>query len=157
MSKLNNLSFCRKRCTTTKKTYSLLMILQRLQFFFFASGRWSYIKLWSECQKDCFFRWRCAFHWRGEHRDLCWFWFWYHFLPRNTYRIIQTYRDRNYISTSCGKTQSIPSNDQHICFVGEQHSSNLFLNPYNLWDMSPAALMSLKHTNDRYSMSNQYP
>ena len=32
-----------------------------------------------------------------------------------------------------------------------------FLNPYNLWDEVPAALMSLNHTNDRYSMFNQYP
>ena len=25
-----------------------------------------------------------------------------------------------------------------------------------MWEMVPAALMSLNHTNDRYSMSNQY-
>ena len=35
--------------------------------------------------------------------------------------------------------------------------SLMFLNPYNLWDMVLSALMSLNHTNDRYSMSNQYP
>ena len=39
-------------------------------------------------------------------------------------------------------------------FFDEQH---IFLNPYILWDMVPAALLSLNHTNDRYSMSNQYP
>ena len=55
------------------------------------------------------------------------------------------------------KPQCIPSNDQHTCFVDEQHSSNSFLNPYNLWDMVSAALMSLSHTNDTYSMFNQYP
>ena len=66
-------------------------------------------------------------------------------------------RDWNYISRSCDKPQCIPSNDQHTCFVDEQHSSNIFLNPYSLWDMVPAALMSLSHTNNTYSMFNQYP
>ena len=42
-------------------------------------------------------------------------------------------------------------------FFDEQHNSNIFLNPYNLWDMIPADIMSLNHTNDRYSMSNQHP
>ena len=66
-------------------------------------------------------------------------------------------RERNYISRSCEKPQCIPSNDQYTCFVDEQHSSNIFLNPYTLWDMVPAALMSLSHTNDTYYMFNQYP
>ena len=66
-------------------------------------------------------------------------------------------RERNYISRSCEKPQIIPSNDQHTCFVDEQHSSNIFLKPYNLWDMVPAALMSFSHTNDTYSTFNQYP
>ena len=30
------------------------------------------------------------------------------------------------------------------------------MNPYNLLDVVPAAGLTLKHTNDRYSMSNQY-
>ena len=42
-------------------------------------------------------------------------------------------------------------------FFDEQHNSKVFLNPYSLWDMVSAALMSLNHTNDRYCMSNQYP
>ena len=49
-----------------------------------------------------------------------------------------------------------PSNDQHICVVDELHSSNIFMNPYNLWDLVPAALLSLCHTNDTYSLFNQY-
>ena len=60
-------------------------------------------------------------------------------------------------STENGKPQWIPSNDQHVCPVDEQHSSNIFLTPYILWDMSPPALTSLNHNNDRYSISNQYP
>ena len=79
------------------------------------------------------------------------------FLPETPTKIRQIYRERNYISRSCEKPQCVPSNDQHTCFVDKQHSSIIFLNPYNLWDMVPAALMPLNHTNVRYSMFNQYP
>ena len=72
-------------------------------------------------------------------------------------KIREINRERSYISRSCEKPQCIRSNDQHTCSIDEQHSSNIFLNPYNLWDMVPAALMSLNHTNDTYSMFNQYP
>ena len=72
-------------------------------------------------------------------------------------KIRQINRERNYISRSCEKPQCIASNNQHICSVHEQHSSNIFLNPYNLWNMIPAAFISLNHTNDTYPMSNQYP
>ena len=77
------------------------------------------------------------------------------FSPETPTKIRQINRERNYISRSSGKPQCIPSNDQHTCFVDEQHSSNIF-HPYNLWDIVPAALMSLSHTNDTYSMFNQY-
>ena len=66
-------------------------------------------------------------------------------------------RERIYISKSSEKPKCKPSNDQHVCPVDEQHSSNIFLTPYILWDMSPAALASLNDNNDRYSISNQYP
>ena len=79
------------------------------------------------------------------------------FLPETPTKIIQINRERKYISRSCEKPHCLPSNDQHTCFVDEQHSSNIFLNPYNLWGMVPAALMSLSHTNDIYSTLNQYP
>ena len=55
-------------------------------------------------------------------------------------KIRQINQERNYFSRSCEKPQCIPSNDQHICSVDEQHSSNIFLNPYNLWNMVPLAL-----------------
>ena len=79
------------------------------------------------------------------------------FLPETPTKIRQNNRERNYISRSCEKPQCIPSNDQHTFSVDEHHSSNIFLNPYNLWDMAPAAPMTLNHTNDTYSMFNQYP
>ena len=79
------------------------------------------------------------------------------FHPEAPTNIRQINRERNYISRSCEKPRSILSNDQHNCFIDEQHKSNIFLNPHNLWDMVAAALMSLNHTNDTYSMFNQYP
>ena len=79
------------------------------------------------------------------------------FFPETPTKTRQINRKRNYISRSHEKPQYIPSNDQHTSSVDEQHSSNVFLNPYKLWYMGPAALMSLNHTNDTYSMFNQYP
>ena len=69
------------------------------------------------------------------------------FLPKTPTKIKQINRERKYISRSCEKRHSIPSNDQHTCFVDEQQSSNIFLNPYDLWGMVPAAPLSLRHTN----------
>ena len=68
------------------------------------------------------------------------------FFPETPTEIRQINRDQNYISRSCEKSQYIPSNDQNICSIDEQHSSDILLNPYN----------SLNHTNHTYSMSNQY-
>ena len=79
------------------------------------------------------------------------------FLPETPTKIGQTNRERNYISRSFEKLQYIPSNDQHFCPVDEQHRSNFYLTPHILWDISPAALTSLNHNNDRYSISNWYP
>ena len=65
----------------------------------------------------------------------------------------QINRERNHNSRSCKKSNSIPNIDQQNCSFDEKHNSDYFLNPYNSWDMVPAALMSLNHTNDRYSVS----
>ena len=76
--------------------------------------------------------------------------------PKTLIKIKQINQERKYISRSHKKLQYIPSTDQHTSSVDEQHSSNISLNPYRWWDMSPAALMSLNHTNHIYSMFNQY-
>ena len=57
------------------------------------------------------------------------------FLPETPTKIRQINRDWKYISRSCEKPHRIPSNDQHTCFVDEQHSSNIFLNRtiYGAW------------------------
>ena len=60
-------------------------------------------------------------------------------------------------SRSCEKPKCLPGNNQLNCSIDEHFISNIFLNPYNFWDMVPAALMSFSHTNDRYSMSNHHP
>ena len=72
-------------------------------------------------------------------------------------KVRQVNRELNYISRSCEEAKCIPSNDQHNCSINEQHLSNFFLNLYNLWNIVPAAPMSLNHINDRDFMSNQYP
>ena len=79
------------------------------------------------------------------------------FFPENPTKIRQIKREQNHISRSCEKPQCIPSNDQHICVVDELHSFIFFMNPYNLWDLVPAAVLSLCQTNDTYSLFNQYP
>ena len=67
----------------------------------------------------------------------------------------QINRQRKHISRPCEKSECIPINDQHKCSMDKEHTSLIFLNPCNLWDMDPAAVMPLKHTTDRDSMSNQ--
>ena len=54
------------------------------------------------------------------------------FLTETPIKIRQINRERKYISRSCEKPQCIPSNDQLVCPVDEQHSSNIFLTPYIL-------------------------
>ena len=62
-------------------------------------------------------------------------------------KIRQINRERNYISRTSEKPEFLPSKNQYNCSFNEQHSSYISLKPYNFWD----------HSNDRYSMSNQYP
>ena len=54
------------------------------------------------------------------------------FFPKTPTKIRQINRERNKISRSCEKPHSIPSNEQHTCSADKQHSSNIFLSPYNL-------------------------
>ena len=79
------------------------------------------------------------------------------FYPRNLTKIRQIKREQNYISRSCEKPMCTRGSNQLNCSIDEQHSSNIFLNPYNFWDMVPAAFISFNHTNDTYSVSSQYP
>ena len=79
------------------------------------------------------------------------------FYPETPPKVRQINRERIFNSRSCQKSKCLPSNDQQNCFIDEKHNSDIFLNPYNLWDMVPAVLISLNHTNDRYSMSIKYP
>ena len=78
------------------------------------------------------------------------------FYPETPTKIRQINREPNYISRYCEKPKCILDNNRYNCSIDEQHSSNIFLKPYNFCDMVPAALMSLNHTIDRHSRSNQY-
>ena len=79
------------------------------------------------------------------------------FYPETPTKIRRIKREQNYISRSCEKHKCIRGNNQlNCCSVDEQHSSNIFLDPYSFWDIVAAALMSLNHTNDRYCMYNQH-
>ena len=53
-------------------------------------------------------------------------------------------------STSCENIVCFQSNDQQICFFfDKEHGSNLFLSPYKVWDMDPAAPLTNNHAPDR--------
>ena len=74
---------------------------------YFASRRWSSVKLWSELQKDSFFRWHCALHWWGEHRDLCRFFI---VVLLSTMKLLQ----RSDRSTEDGITFPDPANNPRV-------------------------------------------
>ena len=76
--------------------------------------------------------------------------------PETPTKIKQINRERNFISRSCEKAKCLPSSDQHNCSMDEQPSSNIFLKPYNSWDIVPATLMSVNHAKGRYSLCNHY-
>ena len=78
------------------------------------------------------------------------------FYPETPTKFRQIKRERNYISGASEKPKCIPSNDQISRSIDELHRYNKILSPYISLDMVPAALISLNHTNDRYSMSDQY-
>ena len=58
------------------------------------------------------------------------------------------------ISRPCEIPKCIKINDQHNCYFDDECTFTVFLNPYNLRDMDPAALKTLKYTNDWHHMSN---
>ena len=154
---MNNFSLCKKRCTITKNPNSLLMILISLQFILFCVPKMILYQIVVRMSKRRFFY--DVVHFSDEENIVTYVDFdcGFTFFPETPAEVRQINRERNYISRSCERPQCILSNDQHICSVDEQHSSNFFLNPYILWNMVPAAFISLDHTNDTYSMSNQYP
>ena len=61
-------------------------------------------------------------------------------------KVGQINRDRKIFPGSCEKHKCIPSDDQLNCTNDEEHTSNIFLNLYSLWDVDPAAVMSLCHS-----------
>ena len=62
------------------------------------------------------------------------------FYPEAPTKVAQINIERRNNSRSCEKSRCIPSNDQHYCSIDKEHTSNIFLNPFNLWDMDPPVL-----------------
>ena len=78
--------------------------------------------------------------------------------PETPTKIRRINREWNYISQILWET---PMHSQQPIKIPVLLMSSIalriFLNPYNLWDMVPAALFHSGHTNETYSMFNQYP
>ena len=146
LSKMYNFSLHKKRCAATIKPKPLPMILQSLQFILFCVRKMILYQIVVRISKILFLL-------MTSYTSLTMRKTFFTETPTN---IRQSNRERNNISRSCEKPQPIPSNNQHTYSVDEQHSSNIFLNPYNFWDKVAAALMSLNHTNNTYSMFKQY-
>ena len=150
--------FCKKRCKTTINPYSLLMVLQSLQGILFCIRKMILYQIVVRMSTISF---DDVVHFIDEGNIVTYVDFDCDitFFPET-----RTKSDR---STEKGTTFPdpmknpsafpAPINRSVICSVDEQHSSNIFVNPYNLWNMFPGAFMWLSHTNDTYSKSNHYP
>ena len=148
LSELNNFSLCMKRCTTTIKPKILHPIQQSLQFILFCIHNMVFYQIVPRTSKRMFFK--DIVHFIDEENIVTFVDFdcGSNFYPGTHTKNGQTNRERKEVFRSCKKLNCIPSNEQHNCSIDEQHTSKIFLNSYNLWDMVPATLMSLSHTND---------
>ena len=158
LSKLNNFPLSRKRCAATVKRKSLLKILQSLQFNLFSVQKMILYQIVVRLSKRLSVSFDDIVHLIGEENIVTYVDFdcGITFYTETVTKIRQIKREQNYISRSWETPKCICGNNQPNCSIDEQHSSNTFLIPYNSWDMVPAALTLLNHTNHWYSMSNQY-
>ena len=116
-----------------------------------------FFRFWSLLEDSGLFWWNGALHWRGEYHDLCRFWLWFYFLPRNSYKS-RTYQPRTEIFFQIlWKHKRIPKNDHHNCPIDLEHTSQIVVNRYKFWDLYAATLITLNHMTDGDTMSNQYP
>ena len=137
---------------------SLLLILQSLQFILFCVKKMILYQIVARSSKRLFLSMTlCTSLLKRTSKTYEEFDCGITFYPKIPTKIRQTNRERNYISRPCEKSKCIPSNDRHNRFFHGQQNSSILLKRYILWDMDTAALMSLNHTNDRYSLSNQSP
>ena len=79
------------------------------------------------------------------------------FYPETPTNFGQINRERRNSSRSCAKPKYFSNIDHHNCLVDEEHTSNISLNPYKLWDVDPGNRMALNHIIDGKTVSNQYP
>ena len=142
LSILKNLFLCRKRFATTKKPKSLIINLQSLQFILICVQNMNFNQTVSYDNMVYFIDDENIVTYVDFDCGTT-------FYPETPTKVRQINRERKYISRSCEKPKCIPSNDQHNCSFDKQHTFNIFLHTYNLWDVVPSALMSLNQSNDR--------
>ena len=65
-------------------------------------------------------------------------------------------REQRKISRSCENPKCVPINNQRICFVVEEQSSNSFLDPYSYWEIDLAAPLSFRYALDGDFMTLHY-
>ena len=146
-----------KRCIATIEHKMLFTILESLHVFCSAPRIRIFSRFWSLLEESGLFWWNGALHWRGEYHDLCRFWLWFYFLPRNSYKS-RTYQPRTEIFFQIlWKHKRIPENDHHNCPIDLEHTSKIVVNRYKFWDLYAATLITLNHMTDGDTMSNQYP
>ena len=149
---------CMKRCTTTIKPKTLLLMLQSLQFIIFFAQKLIIYQIVVMFPKRRFFCDHIVSF--NDQENIVTY---VDFDCRITFHsefptsIGQTNGELKNFSRYCKKPKCIRNNDEHNCSFDEKNTSNIFLNPYNLSDMDSAVFRSLNHINDSESVSNQYP
>ena len=78
------------------------------------------------------------------------------FCPESPTKSDQINRERKNNSLSYEKHKCFPNNDQRNFSIDEEHTYYLFLKPYKIRNMDPAALMTLNYTNEGDFRSTQY-
>ena len=79
------------------------------------------------------------------------------FYPEAPTKVGQINRERKNNFRSCQRPKCIPSDVVNSCSIDEERTSNIFMSLHILWDMDPAAPVSLNHNAKRESMSSKYP
>ena len=65
-------------------------------------------------------------------------------------------RELKNISQLCENPKYIPSNDQRSRCFDEEQISNVFMEPYDIWDVDPATPLLINLTPARDPMTTQY-
>ena len=134
-------------CTATNKRKTFFIIRQCLQFILFCARNLIFYQILVLISRRRFSSLTLCTSLIGRiswPMCLCGTWLWYYFPPWSSYKIEQYNREKRKTFRLCRKSKCIRNKDHHNCSIHEEHTSSIFMNPYNLWDKNPAALMTLK-------------